>query len=115
LARGGLVDLEFMVHYLQLRDQTGFSPDLSSAIAQLVAAGHLSQEVDQAHKLMTRVLVAGRLLAPDLQAPPAAAAAALARACQCESFESLLQGLADARHGVATAWTQTFKIELEID
>ena len=28
LLRGGLVDLEFLVHFLQLRERTGFDPDL---------------------------------------------------------------------------------------
>ncbi|MEP5937798.1 MAG: bifunctional [glutamate--ammonia ligase]-adenylyl-L-tyrosine phosphorylase/[glutamate--ammonia-ligase] adenylyltransferase [Erythrobacter sp.] len=115
LLRGGLVDLEFLVHYLQLRDRTAFSPDLSSAIAQLCEAGLLPQEVAPAHRLMTRLLVAGRLLAPDQQPPPPAASKALAKACQQESFDALLQALSKARHGVAQAWHQAFGIELEIE
>ena len=35
LLRGGLVDLEFLVHYLQLRERTGFDPDLGRAVEAL--------------------------------------------------------------------------------
>ena len=115
LLRGGLVDLEFLVHYLQLRERTAFSPDLSSAIAQLCEAGLLDHEVIGAHQLMTRLLVSTRLLAPDLQAPPAASARALARACQQESLDDLLHALTKARHGIATAWHKAFDSELEIE
>ena len=115
LLRGGLVDLEFLVHYLQLRERTAFSPDLSQAIAQLCSSGLLAKNVAPAHKLMTRLMVSARLLSPDLQAPPAAASRALARACQQESYDSLLQALANARHEVAAAWKQAFDSELEIE
>ncbi len=115
LLRGGLVDLEFLVHYLQLRERTAFSPDLSSAIAQLCEAGLLDHEVIGVHQLMTRLLVSTRLLAPDLQAPPAASARALARACQQESLDGLLHALTKARHGIATAWHKAFDSELEIE
>jgi len=115
LLRGGLVDLEFLVHYLQLRERTAFSPDLSAAIAQLCEAGLLDQDVIGAHKLLTRVLVSTRLLAPDLQLPTAGSARALARACQQESLDTLLHQLTKARHGIAAAWRKAFDNELEIE
>src|SRR5690606_38274730 len=37
LLRGGLVDCEFIIHYLQLREKTGFHPNLNAAIAVLVS------------------------------------------------------------------------------
>ena len=75
----------------------------------------LDHEVIGAHQLMTRLLVSTRLLAPDLQAPPAASARALARACQQESLDDLLHALTKARHGIATAWHKAFDSELEIE
>src|SRR5690606_38908907 len=39
LLRGGLVDCEFVIHYLQLRHRTAFHPGLSEAIEALVAEG----------------------------------------------------------------------------
>ena len=41
LLRGGLVDCEFIVHFLQLRERTAFRPRLGEAIGELVAAGLL--------------------------------------------------------------------------
>ncbi len=41
LMRGGLVDLEFLVHFLQLREQRALHADLGLAIAALIDAGLL--------------------------------------------------------------------------
>ena len=116
LMRGGLVDLEFAVHFLQLREGIALQPDLSKAVDELVAAGHLPSETREAHDLMTRALVAGRLLAPDLsEEPPKSAASALAKACQCETYSALLRRLGEARQIVAAIWQQTFELKLEIE
>ena len=115
LLRGGLVDLEFLVHYLQLRDHVALMPDLREAVAQLAGAGLLPRGICEAHDLMTRLLVSARLLAPDLAAPPPAAAQALAKACRTEDLASLLQQLNDARRLVAKTWVELFGIELEIE
>jgi glutamate-ammonia-ligase adenylyltransferase len=113
LARGGLVDLEFLVHYLQLRERIGFDADLCGAIAALVEAGLLPGELPEAHRLMTRLLVAARLLAPELDRPAPAAAAALARACLQPDYDSLLQAFDGARQAVAGAWENSFGQQLE--
>ncbi|WP_379922939.1 bifunctional [glutamate--ammonia ligase]-adenylyl-L-tyrosine phosphorylase/[glutamate--ammonia-ligase] adenylyltransferase [Erythrobacter sp. R86502] len=118
LARGGLVDIEFLVHYLQLRGETAdgrplaeaamdaLSPDLGQAIAGLAAAGLIPADLAEPHALMTRMLVAGRLLAPDGREPPPSGARALARACGEDSYEGLLEAFAAARQQVAAAWKQ---------
>ncbi|WP_427963949.1 bifunctional [glutamine synthetase] adenylyltransferase/[glutamine synthetase]-adenylyl-L-tyrosine phosphorylase [Altererythrobacter sp.] len=115
LLRGGLVDLEFLVHFLQLRDRTALTPHLEQAVGQLVEQGLLPPELVEAHALMTRLLVAGRLLAPDLNVPTPAAAQALARACRMDSLDALLIALGKARQEVAAAWRATFDTELELD
>ncbi len=38
-----MVDIEFLIHYLQLRDHVGFSPDLFGARDALIAAGLLPE------------------------------------------------------------------------
>ena len=114
LLRGGLVDLEFLIHYLQLRERKAFNPHLGQATRELVATDLLPESLIEAHDLMTRLLVAGRLLAPDLQTPSPTAALALARACRCENFDALLQSLTEARHGVAEAWAGILGERLEI-
>lgn len=113
LARGGLVDIEFLIHYLQLRDHIGFSPDLFGARDALIAAGLLPPEFAEAHRFTTRLLISSRLLAPDAVMPPPAAAAVLARNCGCGDEAELLARLADARRCVAGAWQDTFGETLE--
>ncbi|QZP09725.1 bifunctional [glutamine synthetase] adenylyltransferase/[glutamine synthetase]-adenylyl-L-tyrosine phosphorylase [Caenibius sp. WL] len=115
LARGGLVDVEFLIHYLQLRDHLGFSPDLFGARDALIAARLLPPELAEAHRFMTRLLISSRLLAPDAAMPPPAAAAALARNCGCGDEAELLTRLTEARRCVAGAWHDTFGETLEID
>ena len=115
LLRGGLVDLEFIVHYLQLRERTAFDPDLRVAIGQLITQGFLPQELAAAHDLMIRMLVAARLLAPDLQMPGPAATRVLAQACGCDSGESLLHHFTQARQSVAQSWKAILETDLEMN
>ena len=113
MALGGLVDVEFLTHFIQLRDAPTLSPEalsphLDTAIAALVVAGLLEPEVAPAHRLMADALVAGRLLAPDGNPPPPAAAKALARACQCDSYAQLTGRLDAAQQCIARSWTRIF-------
>ncbi|MFZ1742875.1 MAG: bifunctional [glutamate--ammonia ligase]-adenylyl-L-tyrosine phosphorylase/[glutamate--ammonia-ligase] adenylyltransferase, partial [Pontixanthobacter sp.] len=114
LSRGGLVDLEFLVHFLQLRDQIALEPDLSSAIKTLVDAGLLARDIVEAHLMLTRLLVSARLLAPDLAEPGPAASRALARSCGMANFVELVEKFAQARQSVADCWQRVFGLELEI-
>ncbi len=114
LARGGLVDVEFLVHYLQLRDGVGLVPDLPSAIAALVGVGLLPEAIIAAHDMMARLLIAARLLAPDGQIPPPAARAVLAKACGCRDWEEIGINITAARAAVAAAWAEVFAEKLEI-
>ncbi|WP_336985404.1 bifunctional [glutamine synthetase] adenylyltransferase/[glutamine synthetase]-adenylyl-L-tyrosine phosphorylase [Altererythrobacter aquiaggeris] len=114
LLRGGLIDFEFLVHFLQLKHRTAFSANLAPAIRHLTREGLLPDELRQSYDLMTRMLVAVRLLAPDAQDPPPASQAALARACEYKDYPSLLQAAFEARHGVVQAWAEIFGTTLEI-
>ena len=67
------------------------------------------------HALLTRLLVAARLLAPDAIIPHAAASAALARACGQADMAALLHSLARARKGIAQCWADQFGKTLEIE
>ncbi|MBY0342688.1 MAG: bifunctional [glutamate--ammonia ligase]-adenylyl-L-tyrosine phosphorylase/[glutamate--ammonia-ligase] adenylyltransferase [Sphingomonadales bacterium] len=124
LARGGLVDIEFLVHYLQLRGETAdgrplaeaapdaLSPDLEQALVGLAAAGLVPEDLAGPHALMSRMLVAGRLLAPDGREPPPSGARALARACGFDSYDALGQAFAAARLRVAGVWKQIFGTDI---
>lgn len=115
LLRGGLVDLEFLIHYLQLRDRTALVPDLSSALGELVAEGSLPGDLVAAHRLLTRILVGGRLLAPDLAMPGRVAAEVLAQQAGLDSPDRLLPAIASARRGIAAAWQAALGETMEID
>lgn len=114
LLRGGLVDCEFIVHYLQLRDGAAFDPALEAAIAKLVQRNLVSKGLEAAHGFLTRVLVCGRLLAPAGEEHHPAAMAALARACGEENGQTLLRRVHEARQGIAADWRALFGETLEI-
>lgn len=125
LARGGLVDIEFLVHYLQLKGESpdgrplaeacaqALSPDLEQAIAGLAAAGLVPADLAGPHALMSRMLVAGRLLAPDGREPPPSGARALARACGCDTYAALERAFAAARLRVAEVWKQILGTDIQ--
>ncbi len=107
LAPGGLVDLEFVVHFHQLLGQIAFDPQLSQAIAGLVAGGLVDARLGQAHDLLTRLLICCRFLARDAAEPedvPANVAALIARACGFETWQATLAAYADARQCVGGHW-----------
>jgi glutamate-ammonia-ligase adenylyltransferase len=104
LGGGGLVDLEFAVHVLQLRHRTALKPGLGEAIAELVAQGLAPAEIEEAHRLLTRMLVTLRLVAPTSTEPPAASRPLVAKACRHESWDDLLAAHGDARQRILTFW-----------
>jgi [glutamine synthetase] adenylyltransferase / [glutamine synthetase]-adenylyl-L-tyrosine phosphorylase len=106
LLPGGLVDLEFGVHVTQLANRTGFDPHLGSAIAELSAAGLVPECLVEAHRLMTRLLVVLRLVAPDLATPDPATCALIARACDAPDWPTLLDRLGAVRQEVSDYWAQ---------
>jgi len=115
LLRGGLVDSEFLIHYLQLREGIGQVAALERAIAQLCDAGHLPADYGKYHLTLTRVLVAARLLAPDSKPPANSAQLVLAQASGCDDYSDLLHMITKARHGIALQWAKTFGEKLELD
>ena len=113
LLRGGLVDLEFLIHYLQLRGGVALRPDIGGAIEELVAADLLPEAMVDCHRRLSRFLVISRLLAPNGDDPPPAAREALALACASRDWGELMFGLGEARRAVGAAWHDTFGEQLE--
>ena len=65
LGPGGLVDLEFAVHVLQLTTHVGLDPRLEVALGAARSANALVQaNIVDALKLLSRMLVMMRLVAP---------------------------------------------------
>lgn len=121
LLRGGLVDLEFLIHYLQLRESGGrdgvfLTPYLRDAIAALGGAGLIPPQLVLAHDLLTRLLVSLRLVAPDTRdLPEAARSVLIANALDGEGdWDTLLAELDKSRRVVAEAWADIFGETLEL-
>lgn len=111
LVSGGLVDLEFIVHFRQLASARGLHPELPAAIAELAAAGLLPADLGQAHDVLARCLIWLRLLFAGARVPdtlPDPVAAILARALGAANFAGLVEQLGIAREQVRVAWAQTF-------
>ncbi|MDM8009545.1 MAG: bifunctional [glutamine synthetase] adenylyltransferase/[glutamine synthetase]-adenylyl-L-tyrosine phosphorylase [Parasphingorhabdus sp.] len=106
LMEGGLVDWEFIIHFLQLKTGDALYPQLGKAVRALVDAGHLGEDMVTAHELMTRLLVALRLMSPDCDYPPETSRALIARAAGQESWEALLDGYDKARQCVIDEWNR---------
>ena len=115
LVRGGLVDVEFITHYLQLRDHVGLAPAVPEALAALMRDGKLDPAICAAHRTQARFLVAARLFMPDGEEPPASAQAVLASACEAGDWAGLTEQLAESRRVVAAAWHAAFGEVLEIE
>jgi glutamate-ammonia-ligase adenylyltransferase len=108
LLPGGLVDMEFIIHALQLETHDGLQPQLGPAIDALVAAGHLQADFAKAFALMARLLVMVRLIAPDCAAPPEAAQKLIAHSLGFNDWDGLTQALRDYRGVVMPQWHSLF-------
>jgi glutamate-ammonia-ligase adenylyltransferase len=106
LLEGGLVDLEFAVHVAQLTERTGFNPHLARAINALVERGLAPSGMAAAHDLLTRLLVAARLLAPDASEPVASTRMLIARALGLPDWATVVAEFGRTRHEVAEFWDE---------
>jgi glutamate-ammonia-ligase adenylyltransferase len=102
LLPGGLVDLEFAVHMVQLSSGVGLDPDLRVAITALIAAGRAPAPMLAAHDFLTRLLVTLRLVAPDAQPPRPATQDLVARALGLDEWRSGVASLETTRQEVAS-------------
>ncbi|MFL6764284.1 MAG: glutamine-synthetase adenylyltransferase, partial [Sphingomicrobium sp.] len=106
LGRGGLVDLEFGVHVLQLTRHVGLSTRLEVALEELAAESLTSTNIVDALKLLSRMLVMMRLVAPGEIKPTAATWQLVAKACGAASWDSLLAEHDAARQSISELWTR---------
>jgi glutamate-ammonia-ligase adenylyltransferase len=104
LGPGGLVDLEFAVHTLQLKHRIGLHPHLENALEALAAAGLVSDGIDPALRLLTRMLVMFRLVSPASDEPPDETKPLVAAACGLRDWNALLAAHDAARQRVAELW-----------
>ncbi len=106
LMEGGLVDWEFIVHSLQLKTGEALHPQLGKAAGALTEAGHFEKDLVTAHELMTRLLVALRLMSPNCDYPPEASRELIAQAAGQKNWNALLDGYDSARQCVIDEWNR---------
>jgi [glutamine synthetase] adenylyltransferase / [glutamine synthetase]-adenylyl-L-tyrosine phosphorylase len=104
LGKGGLVDLEFAVHTLQLIHGAGLDPRLEYAIGGLASAGLIDLSFDADLRLLSRMLVVMRLVAPGSNEPPERSQPLVASLCGHPNWDALLEAHAAARHRIAELW-----------
>ena len=104
LGPGGLVDLEFAVHVLQLTRHVGLDTRLEVALEQLAAESLVPANIVDALKLLSRMLVMMRLVAPGDVKPTAETWHLVAEACGAASWEELLAEHDAARQSIRDLW-----------
>ena len=104
LGPGGLVDLEFAVHVLQLTRHAGLDPRLEQAVAQLADRGLIDARIVEAQRLLTQMLVMMRLVAPQGHVPNPSTWELVAAACGLADHDALLAEHAAARQSIAALW-----------
>jgi glutamate-ammonia-ligase adenylyltransferase len=104
LGPGGLVDLEFAVHVLQLTRHVGLDPRLEVALGQLRDESLVESKVIDAQNLLTRMLMMMRLVAPADVKPTAETWQLVAEACGAASWDELLAEHDAARQSIAELW-----------
>ena len=109
LGPGGLVDLEFAVHVLQLTTHVGIDTRLENALEALEAESLVAANIVDALKLLSRMLVMMRLVAPGDIKPTPDTWQLVAEACGAGSWDELLAEHDAARHSIAELWNSIKK------
>ncbi len=104
LGDGGLIDLEFSLHVLQLANSVGFDPRLGTALQMLADRGLIEQNIVHAQELLTKMLITIRLVAPETTRPTEESCKLMATACGAESWDELLARHDEARQCVSALW-----------
>ncbi|MEO8456044.1 MAG: bifunctional [glutamate--ammonia ligase]-adenylyl-L-tyrosine phosphorylase/[glutamate--ammonia-ligase] adenylyltransferase [Sphingomicrobium sp.] len=109
LGPGGLVDLEFAVHVLQLTRHVGLATRLEEALDALEAESLVQANIVNGLKLLSRMLVMMRLVAPGDVKPTAETWQLVAEACGAASWDELLAEHDAARQSISDLWTSIKK------
>jgi glutamate-ammonia-ligase adenylyltransferase len=104
LGPGGLVDLEFATHVLQLTKHVGLNTRLEVALQALTAESLVPANIVDALKLLSRMLVMMRLVAPGNVKPAAETWELVAQACGAGSWDELLAEHDAARQSISKLW-----------
>jgi glutamate-ammonia-ligase adenylyltransferase len=106
LGSGGLVDLEFATHVLQLTTHVGLDTRLEVALEALAAESLVDANIVDAVKLLSRMLVMMRLIAPADVKPTPETWQLVAEACGAANWDELLAEHDSARQRIASLWNR---------
>ncbi|HEX5238809.1 MAG TPA: bifunctional [glutamine synthetase] adenylyltransferase/[glutamine synthetase]-adenylyl-L-tyrosine phosphorylase [Sphingomicrobium sp.] len=106
LGPGGLVDLEFATHVLQLTTHVGLDTRLEVALEALAAESSVDANIVGALKLLSRMLVMMRLVAPADVKPTPETWQLVAEACGAANWDELLAEHDLARQRIASLWNR---------
>ncbi len=106
LGPGGLVDLEFAVHTLQLTHRIGLDPRLEVALEALVEAELIDNRADPDLRLLSRMLVVLRLVSHQGMEPAEQSQALVATLCGHQDWPSLLAAVDAARQRTSARWAK---------
>ncbi len=106
LGPGGLIDLEFATHVLQLTTHVGINTRLEVALEALASESLVPANIVDALKLLSRMLVMMRLVAPDDIKPTPETWQLVAEACGARSWDELLAEHDAARQSILELWTR---------
>ena len=104
LGPGGLVDLEFAVHVLQLTRHVGLHTRLEDALGELASESLVPANIVDALKLLSRMLVMMRLVAPGDVKPTPDTWQLVAEACGAASLDELVAEHDAARQRISALW-----------
>jgi glutamate-ammonia-ligase adenylyltransferase len=104
LGPGGLVDLEFATHVLQLTKHVGLHTRLEDALQELAAESLVPANIVDALKLLSRMLVMMRLVAPGTVKPTRETWELVAQACGAATWDELLAEHDAARQSISELW-----------
>jgi glutamate-ammonia-ligase adenylyltransferase len=94
------------VHVLQLTRHVGLDPRLDVALQALTAESFVPETIVESQRLLTRMLVMMRLVAPGDVKPTAETWQLVAEACGAASWDELLAQHDSARQGISDLWNR---------
>lgn len=106
--KGGLIDIEFIVHALQLHHATGIDANIGSSIQQLCADELLPDIILSAHEMMSNMLILLRLICPDLNDMSHAAQQLMAENLGYSHWNDVQKQLETYQNAVKGEWVKLF-------
>jgi glutamate-ammonia-ligase adenylyltransferase len=105
---GGLLDMEYIAHTLQLETQVGMKPQLTLVIDELIAAGYLPSDFAHAYNMMMCLKMLVCILAPDYAVPNEETRHLIATRLDYDSWDELMQALMYHRLVAMAQWQNIF-------